>query len=136
MRLIVVLMLSVFLLGSCKKTVENAQLNALMTLITSGHWKVTSFKKENTYVTGQFADFAFQFKDNGTVDALRNGVVVKTGTWVGNTTDLTIQSNFDNAGEPLNLLNGTWFVKKTSLTHVEATRQVNAELWALRLDKL
>lgn len=136
MRLLIGIVLGMFLLSGCKKTVENAQLDALMNLITTGQWQVSSFVKGNLNVSEQFTAYAFQFKSNETVDAISNGAVVKTGTWVGNTTNLTIQSNFENAGLPLNLLNGTWSIKKTSTTYVEATRQVNAELWALRLDKL
>lgn len=136
MRFLIITLLTVFILSGCKKTVENVQLDALMKLITNGQWKVTSFSKGNDDITGQFAPYHFQFKENGTVDAISNGAVQKTGSWVGNATDLTIQSDFGNAGAPLNFLNGTWSVKKTSTTHVEATQQVNAELWALRLDKL
>ena len=136
MRYIILAIVGMVLLGSCKKAVEQTQLDALMKLITSGQWKVTSFKKDATDITSQFADYKFQFKEEGTVDAIKNGRVDKTGTWAGNTTNLSIQSSFGAVEAPLNLLNGTWYVTKTSLTFVESNQQVNGETHFLRLDKL
>lgn len=135
MRKIVLLVLVVFFMGSCKKAIEQTQLDALMKLITNGQWKVTTYKQDATDVTAQFAAYAFQFKEEGTVDAIKSGQVDKTGTWVGNTSNLTIQSSFGNVEAPLNLLNGTWSVTKTSTTFVESRQQVNGEERFLRLDK-
>lgn len=136
MRNLFLLVMAVVFMGSCKKTVERTQLDALMKLITDGRWKVTSYKQDGADITGQFAVYSFQFKENGTVDAIKEERVDKTGTWVGNTTNLTIQSSFGNVEAPLNLLNGTWSVTKTSITFVESRQQVNAEERFLRLDKL
>ena len=136
MRYIFLAIVGMVLLGSCKKAIEQTQLDALMKLITSGQWKVTSFKKDATDITSQFADYKFQFKEEGTVDAIKDGRVDKTGTWAGNTTNLSIQSSFGAVEAPLNLLNGTWYVTKTSLTFEESYQQVNGETHFLRLDKL
>ena len=62
--------------------------------------------------------------------------VEKTGNWAGNTTNLSIQSSFGHVEAPLSLLNGTWYVTKTSLTFVESNQQVDGETLFLRLDKL
>ena len=136
MRYIVLLLAGLILAGGCKKQVEQVQMDALMNLITNGQWKVTLFKKGSEDVTGQFAPYIFQFKKNETVDAIRNGTVEKTGTWLGSVTEQTIKSSFGNVTEPLGLLNGTWLVSKTSTTHVEASQEVNGQKLALRLDKL
>lgn len=136
MRYLFLAVLGMVLLGSCKKTVEKTQLDALMKLITSGQWKVTTFNQGGNDVTSQFAAYRFQFKEEGTVDAIKEDRVDKTGTWAGNTTDLTITSSFGTVEAPLILLNGIWYVTKTSLTFVEANQQVNGETRLLRLDKL
>lgn len=136
MRYIVLLLAGLILAGSCRKQVEQVQMDALMNLITNGQWKVTSFKKGSEDVTSQFALYNFQFKKNETVDAIKNGAVEKTGTWLGSAADLTIKSSFGNVTEPLSLLNGTWQVTKTSTTHVEANQEVNGQKLLLRLDKL
>ena len=136
MRYIVLLLAGLILTGSCKKQVEQVQMDALMNLITNGQWKVTSFKKGSEDVTGQFAPYNFQFKKNETVDAIKNGTVEKTGTWLGSATERTIKSSFGNVTEPLSLLNGTWLISKTSTTHVEASQEVNGQILSLRLDKL
>ena len=135
MRNLVLVALVMLFMGSCKKAVENTQLDALMKLITNGQWKVTAFKRNGVDDTAQFANYSFQFKNDGTVDAIKEGRVDKTGTWVGNTSNLTIQSSFGNVELPLNLLNGTWSVTKTSTTFVESRQQVNSEERFLRLDK-
>jgi hypothetical protein len=136
MRYLYLAVVGMVLLGSCKKAVEKTQLDALMKLITSGQWKVTTYKKDGTDITSQFSAYRFQFKEGGTVDAIKDDRVDKTGTWVGNTADLTIQSSFGAVEAPLSLLNGTWYVTKTSLTFVESNQQVNGEARFLRLDKL
>jgi len=136
MRYIVLLLACWVLAGSCKKQVEQVQMDALMNLITNGQWKVTYFKKGSTDITTQFSPYQFQFKRNETVDAIRSGTVEKTGTWRGNALEKTIQSSFGNVAEPLSLLNGMWLVSKTSLTHVEASQDVNGQKLSLRLDKL
>jgi hypothetical protein len=136
MRYIFLAIVGVVLLSSCKKVVEQVQLNALMKLITSGQWKVTTYKKDVTDITSQFAAYRFQFKEEGTVDAIIDSRVDKTGTWSGNTTNMSIQSSFGAVEAPLSLLNGTWYVTKTSLTFVESNQQVNGETLFLRLDKL
>jgi len=132
----VVLLAVVLLAGSgCRKTVAQHQLNALMELITNGQWQVTSFKQNNNDITAHFAAYLFQFRANGNVEALKGGAVEKTGTWVGNATDRTIQSNFGTAPTPLSLLNGTWQITKTSPSFVEALQHLSAEQRTLRLDK-
>ena len=136
MRYIVLLLAGLVLAGSCKKKVEQVQMDALMDLITNGQWKVTLFKKGSEDVTGQFEAYSFQFKKNEIVDAIKNGMVEKTGTWLGSAMDRTIKSSFGNAAVPLSLLNGTWLVSKTSTTHVEASQEVNGQTYLLRLDKL
>ena len=105
MRNLVLLVLVVLFMGSCQKVVEQTQLNALMKLITNGQWKVTTYKQDGVDVTSQFEPYSFQFKESGTVDAIKNGQVDKTGTWVGNTTNLSIESSFGNVEPPPNLLN-------------------------------
>ena len=82
-----------------------------------------------------FSGYRFQFKDDNTVDAIKNGAVEKTGSWVGNATSRTIVSNFTNAAAALMLLNGTWYVNDSGLTYVVASQTVNGEARNLRLDK-
>lgn len=135
MRYFVLLMLGALLLGSCNKKIEQVQLNALMDVITSGQWQVTSYVKGTENITSHFAPYSFQFKRDDTVDAIKDGAVEKTGSWVGNPTDLTIQSSFGNIAAPLSLLNGTWKVTKTSTTFVESNQVVAGEQRYLRLDK-
>lgn len=135
MKIILLLVLSLFSLASCKKTVENAQRDAVVEIMVSGQWTVTKYMKGDSTITPQFAPYKFQFHDNGSVDATKNGVVEKTGTWKGDATLLTITSSFPGAGYPLPLLNGTFQISKTGLSFVEARMTVNGELHLLRLDK-
>jgi hypothetical protein len=119
------------------KIIEKQQENLLMAAITNGQWVVTSFHKGSTDVTADFSGYKFQFKDNYTVDAIKNGIVEKTGTWAaaGNAQAQTMTSNFANSTQPLILLNGTWNIITTTWTSVEASMMVNSEIYTIRLDK-
>jgi hypothetical protein len=117
------------------KTVEEQQKDLLVQLITNGQWAVTTYTKGTVDRTADFSGYKFQFKDNNTVDAIKNGAVEKTGSWVGNATTRTIQSEFTNAAPALMLLNGTWYVDDSGLTYVKASQTVSGEPRILRLDK-
>ncbi len=135
MKIFLLLALSLSSLLSCKKTVENAQRDAVVDIMVSGQWTVTKYMKGDSTVTPQFTPYKFQFHDNGSVDAIRNGTLEKTGTWKGDATLLTITSSFPGAVYPLPLLNGTFQISKTGLSFVEARMVVNGETHLLRLDK-
>lgn len=124
------------LFSACStKTVEEQQKDLLVQLITNGQWAVTNYTKGTADLTVDFSGYRFQFKDDNTVDAIKNGAVEKTGSWVGNATSRTIVSNFTNAAAALMLLNGTWYVNDSGLTYVVASQTVNGEARNLRLDK-
>ncbi len=134
MKLLLILFSS-FLFFSCEKAIDAAKEDAIIKIMVSGLWKVTKYTKGDSTVTQDFAPYQFQFHDNGTVDALKNTTVEKTGTWEGSATNLSITSDFTAATYPLQLLNGTFVITKTSLSFVEATATVNGEPRFLRLDK-
>lgn len=121
---------------SCKKTVEKIKENAVISAMTDGQWVITNFKKDGATITSDFTGYKFQYHSNQTVDAIKNGVVEKTGTWDGDATTMTITANFTNAGTPLSLLNGSWHVDNNSWTYVVASQNTTTESKSLRLEKL
>ena len=136
MKYILPAVMAMLLFSACStKTVEEQQKDLLVQLIVNGQWAVTNYMKGTADVTAEFSGYKFQFKDDNTVDAIKNGSVEKTGSWVGNATSRTIQSQFTNATATLMLLNGTWYVTDSGLTYVESTQNVNGEARKLRLDK-
>jgi hypothetical protein len=135
MKKLLIIVFLVVVLGCSKEKQEQVQQNLIVQAMVNGQWKVTSFKRDATDITADFAPYKFQFKENLTVEAINNGSVEKTGTWNADPTALTITSNFSNAVNPLALLNGTWMIKNTTWTSVEATQSVSAEIRTLRLDK-
>jgi hypothetical protein len=122
-------------LFSCKKTEEKIQQNIILEAMTSGYWKVSSYKMGGMDHTTDFNTYKFQFKTNYTVDALRNASVEKTGSWEADPAARTITSTFSNAADPLNLLNGTWTITRNSWTYVEAKQTISGTEHSLRLDK-
>lgn len=122
---------------STKEIIEKKQETLLMAAVTNGQWVVTSFHKGSADVTQDFSGYKFQFKDNYTVDAIKNGVVEKTGTWAaaGDAQAQTMTANFANSTNPLILLNGIWNIITTTWTSVEASMMVNSEIYTIRLDK-
>lgn len=120
----------------CKKTVDKIKENAVISAMTDGQWIITSFKKDGAVITSDFTGYKFQYHSNRTVDAIKNGVVEKTGTWDGDATTMTITANFSNSAPPLSLLNGAWHVDNNSWTYVVASQNTTTETKSLRLEKL
>jgi len=136
MKKILAIILISFAFTSCKKAIENIQEDALIQIMTNGQWSVTSYKKGMDDITADFSGYKFQFKSNRTVDAIKNNIVEKTGTWDGNAYNRSITSNFANATSPLLFLNGTFNITDSGLNYVEANQTVNGEVRTLRLDKI
>jgi hypothetical protein len=124
-------------LASCKKQIEKIQTNLVIEAMTTGQWKMVSFKDGSTDLTQDFSPYTFQFNTNYTVDAIKNSVVESSGTWNADADAKTISSNFNPpATNPLPFLNGTWKITNNSWTFVEANQTVNGTLRTLRLEKL
>jgi len=134
MRIALVIGLT-FLLTGCKKAVENAQQDLVIMAMTDGQWAVTSFTKNGTNITADFASYKFKYYSNKTVDAIKSGTVEKTGTWDGNASSMTTWANFPSPPYPLDLINGSWHIDRNSWTYVEATQIAGAETRTMRLDK-
>jgi hypothetical protein len=129
-----ILLCSIF---GCKKQIEKIQANLVIDAMTSGQWKVVSFKDGTTDVTTDFSPYTFQFNKNYSVDAIKNALVESSGTWNADANAKTISSNFNPpALNPLPLLNGTWKITNNSWTFVEASQDVNGTIRTLRLEKL
>lgn len=135
MRILFCLLIVLITTSGCKKKIESIQQDLLIKVIVDGQWQVTKYIKGNTDQTASFAAYSFQFKKDLTVDALKNNILEKTGSWNGNIDTRTITSNFPDAAPPLSLLNGSWYITDSDLTYVESTQNVNGEERFLRLDK-
>jgi hypothetical protein len=131
--LIAVLLL--FVLMGCKKAIQKQEENAIVKAMTDGQWIITSFTSNSSDITSDFTGYKFQFFSDFTVNAIRNGIIEKTGDWEGDINTMSILANFPNATDPLALLNGTWLITDNSWTYVKATMTVGTEVRALRLDK-
>jgi hypothetical protein len=126
--------LIIFFAG-CKKKVENAQQDLVILAMTDGQWGVTSFTQNGTNITADFASYKFKYYSNKTVDAIKSGIVEKTGTWDGDATTMTTSANFISPPYPLNLINGSWHIDRNSWTYVEATQTSGTDTKTMRLDK-
>ena len=136
MKTFLVLLVSILSLTSCQKFIEAQAENAALGVVTSGQWKVTSFTKGSENKSSLFAPYTFQFQPNETVDAIKNGVVEKNGTWKVDIGARTITSFFATTTEALVLLNGTYTITSSTLTTVDAKQTINGEVWVLHMDKI
>ena len=122
-------------LFSCKKFIEQQEENAIIQIMTSGVWYVQTYNQNDTNITATFSGYTFQFFANGTVKAIKGGVTVATGTWVGNISNETITSNFAGASDPLDKLNSVWTIDDSSTTYVYATATIGSDAESLTLYK-
>jgi hypothetical protein len=126
----------VLLTLSCKKSIENAKENAIVSAMTDGEWVLTSFTLDETDITSQFNPLRFKFYANNTVDAINTGAVVKSGTWQGDIGKMSISANFNGAENPLQYLNATWHIDNNSWTYVVASVDDSGHRKTMRLEKL
>jgi hypothetical protein len=135
MKPIVISLLFVFVLSGCKKAIEEKQKDLIIQAMTNGQWVITNFVYNGTTKTDDFNGYKFQYYSNKTVDAIKIGLVEKTGTWDGDAASMTTWANFD-AGAPLNMINGSWHIDNSSWTFVLASQNIGGDTKIMRLDKL
>ena len=136
MKTFLTLSLTIILICSCKKTVENVAQDLVIQAMVNGQWVINKFTQNGNDITSSFSGYKFQYHSNKTVDAIKNGVKERTGNWEGNATLMTTWADFPGAPTPISLLNGTWNITKNSWTFVEATQTIGTEIKTFRLDKL
>jgi hypothetical protein len=121
-------------LFSCKKFVQQQEQNALVTVVTSGTWRVSRYLENDSDITNSFSGYAFKFNTDGTVNGINVDSVVN-GTWSGNLAARTITSNFPTAGSPVNKLNAVWKITDSYTDSVAASSTVNGATHILNLHK-
>lgn len=136
MKKIIPIFLLITFFSGCKKAIENKQQDLVIQAMTNGQWQITSFTLNSSNITSDFTGYKFQYYSNKTVDAIKNGTVVKTGTWDGNATTMTTSADFPAAVNPLLYINGSWNILNSSWTYVVASQTVGATVKNMRLDKL
>lgn len=135
MKKAITALLVIALLAGCKKVIEKKKEDALIEAMTDGQWAITSFVHNGNTITQNFSSYTFQYYDDKTVDAIKNGSVDKTGTWDGDISTMTTWANFDNVTAPLSLINGSWHIDNSTWTHVVASQTNGSETKTMRLDK-
>ena len=136
MKTILPLVLILTLFSGCKKAIEKIKEDAIISAMTDGQWKITSFTLNGTDITSSFSTYKFQYYSDKTVDAINNGTVEMRGSWDGSATTMTTYALFTNASNPLALINGSWHIDNNSWTYVVATQTIGTETKTMRLDKL
>jgi hypothetical protein len=105
--------------GSCKKYIQQQEMNAVLSIMTTGYWHVSGYKQNGTNLTDSFSGYLFKFDANNTVTGTKANVSVQ-GQWSANINNRTIVANFPGAGDPLALLNKTWTIKDSYTDSVSA----------------
>ena len=136
MRKVSIIVIFCLLLSGCKKSIDKLKENAVISAMTEGQWVIKSFVKNGTIITSDFDGYKFQFYSNNTVDAIKNNIVEKNGTWNGDVTTMTIAANFPNVLLPLSQINGNWHIDDNSWTFVVASQNSGTETKTMRLEKL
>jgi len=136
MRKVSIIVIFCLLLSGCKKSIDKLKENAVISAMTEGQWVIKSFVKNGTIITSDFDGYKFQFYSNNTVDAFKNNIVEKNGTWNGDVTTMTIAANFPNVLLPLSQINGNWHIDDNSWTFVVASQNSGTETKTMRLEKL
>ncbi len=137
MKYLFILLFSILAVSGCrlKKTQEQIAEDIIVKAMTDGRWTVTVYNDGTDYLS-EFNGYEFQFKSDHTVDAIKNALTEKTGTWLGDGLAMTISSQFPSGSNPTLLrLNGVWKVVNNNWTWVKATQTINGKLTTLELQK-
>lgn len=121
-------------LFSCKKLVEETKKNAFLSAMTEGEWTVDAYMEGTISITEQFSGFRFQFNNDGTVTGRLDNKSY-SGSWIGDIPNYAINSNFPDAGDPLQKLNGTWKITAAQTDYVNAEMTTIEGKKILRLKK-
>ncbi len=130
------LLLLLFLFAGCKKAIDQLKEDYVVKAMVDGEWAITGFTQNGTDITNDFSGYTFKYHDNPrTVDAKKNGVIEKSGSWDGDAATLTTTANFSGATTPLSLINGSWHIDDSGWTYVVATQTAGSTVKTMRLDK-
>jgi hypothetical protein len=134
MKKLLWLALTVCLVSSCKKVVEDKKKDLVLDAMTNGQWYVFSFLEDTADLTASFSPYTFQFYRDGAVSGF-TATTEDKGQWVGDPNVLTIQANFPSAGSPVNKLNTLWKLTNYTYDYVKAEATVNGVIRKLYLKK-
>ena len=116
----VILPVSLILLLSCKKFIQQQEEKAVVSDVTSGLWFVSGYEKNDTDITSSFSGYLFKFDANNTVTGTWGYDSSMQGDWTVDINARTIYSNFPGAGTPLSYLNETWLITDSYTDSVSA----------------
>src|ERR1700748_2030110 len=129
-------LVSIVLLFSCKKLIQQQEEKEAEKIVTNGLWYVSGYEQNDSDITASFSGYLFKFDNNSTVTGTRNDSSVQ-GQWSVNINAKTITANFPGAGDPLDKLNETWLITDSYTDSVSArsTDTVNHTSNILQLKK-
>ncbi|MES2773715.1 MAG: hypothetical protein V4722_06000 [Bacteroidota bacterium] len=119
--------------GCVSKIIEQKKEDLLVNLITGNTWIMRSFYEGPTDLTSGFEGYEFKFNTDGTVYGTKPGFPNAVGTWAGNTSTMSVQSNFPAETGVFKKLNGTFNITSTTPTEVKANRFESAVEYKLHL---
>lgn len=108
--LLTLTLLSLMAFNACTNSNDDNLPNSNVTnqLTTSGDWKVSYYWDKDKDETNDFSGYSFLFKDNGVLEALKNGVTTN-GTWQINSSSNKLII-FMGTARPLENLNDDWII--------------------------
>lgn len=115
--LLLLITASLFTLAGCD---EKDVPDNVTEVITGGSWRVGHFMDSSGDETSDFVGYSFKFNENGTMTALKNGVITN-GTWSRDNSSNKIIINMgpdDPSNEPLGELTDDWKVSAFNNTEI------------------
>ena len=136
MKRLYIVLFAVLALTGCKKAIEKIAEDMVIKAMTDSQWVITSFTQNGNDITTDFTGYKFKYYENRTVDAIKNDILERTGTWNGDAATMTTSANFTGAPNPISLINGSWKITNSTWTTVEANQTNGTEVKTLKLKKI
>ncbi len=121
---------------SCtKEKIEQKVEDIVVQVMVDGVWIVTNYQEGTDNYTSQFAGWESQFFEDRTCVARKpsTGTIVN-GTWEGSYSAQSMMGNFNNVA-PINKLNGTWKIIRSTYTVGQFSRMESGKEYKLEITK-
>lgn len=122
------------MLCSCKKAIQDQKEKYVLGVMTTGRWYLENYTEYGLDKTFDFIAYEFQFFDDSKINAI-TATTVKTGTWQGNPSTLTMTIQFPPDDPTLNRISYPWLFTDSHIGLVFAETTTASGKITIRLRK-
>jgi hypothetical protein len=134
-QLAMLLSVLIFFTSSCESDDLSSDSDMQEILTQNNEWIVTYFWDKDKDETHKFQEYTFLFEENGTIQALKNGVKIESGTWIVNSSSNKFIISLETSSDPLEEMNDDWLIQEKDVSIIKLRDDNDEHLEELYLEK-